>query len=54
VADDGRVISSLHSQVDGQHHGITAVVEHAGDLYLVSKGSARLLRVKLNSAGDVA
>ena len=54
VADDGRVLSSLHSQVDGQHHGITAVAEHAGALYLVSKGSARLLRVELNSAGDVA
>ena len=54
MADDGRVLSSLHSQVDGQHHGITAVAEHAGALYLVSKGSARLLRVELNSAGDVA
>ena len=54
VADDGRVLSSLHSQVDGQHHGITAVAQHAGALYLVSKGSARLLRVELNSAGDVA
>lgn len=54
VAEDGRVVSSLHSQVDGQHHGITAVAEHGGALYLVSKGSARLLRVQLNSAGDVA
>ena len=54
VADDGRVLSSLHSQVDGQHHGITAVAEHAGALYLVSKGSARLLRVELNSAGAAA
>lgn len=53
VAESGRVLSSLHSQVDGQHHGITAVAEHAGALYLVSKGSARLLRVELNSAGDV-
>ena len=54
VAEDGRVLSSLHSQVDGEHHGITAVAQHAGSLYLVSKGSARLLRVELNSAGDVA
>jgi hypothetical protein len=54
VADDGRVLSSLHSQVDGHHHGITVVAQHAGGLYLVSKGSARLLRVELNSAGDVA
>ena len=54
VADDGRVLSSLHSQVDGKHHGITAVAEHAGALYLVAKGCARLLRVELNSAGDVA
>ena len=54
VAEDGSVLSSLHSQVDGKHHGITAVAQHAGALYLVSKGSARLLRVELNSAGDVA
>jgi hypothetical protein len=45
VADDGRILQSLHSQVDGQHHGITAVVEHAGGLLVASKGSGRLLHI---------
>jgi len=43
----GQVVSSLHSQVDGHHHGITAVAEFGGALYAVSKGSGRLLRVSL-------
>lgn len=46
VADDGRILRSLHSQVDGRHHGITAVVEHGDALYAASKGSGRLLRVE--------
>jgi hypothetical protein len=45
VSADGRILRSLHSQVDGKHHGITAVVEHGGALYLASKGSGRLLKV---------
>ena len=44
VAADGRIERSLHSLVDGRHHGITAVAEHAGALYAVSKGSGRLLK----------
>jgi hypothetical protein len=49
VADDGRILRSLHSQVDGRHHGITAVVEHDGALYVASKGSGRLLQVPLDA-----
>lgn len=45
IGADGQVLSSLHSQVDGHHHGITAVAELGGDLYAASKGSGRLLRV---------
>ena len=41
----GQVIGSLHSQVDGRHHGITGVVEHADRLHVASKGSGRLLAV---------
>ena len=48
VASDGRVLRSLHSQVDGRHHGITAIREHRGALYAVSKGRGRLLRVALD------
>ncbi len=50
VARDGRIVESLHSQVDGKHHGITALAEHGGALYAVSKGSSRLLRVALERA----
>lgn len=44
----GRVTRSLHSQVDGRHHGITAVAEHDGALYIASRGSGRLLRLPLD------
>jgi hypothetical protein len=47
VAADGRIERSLHSLVDGRHHGITAVAEHGGALYAASKGSGRLLKVAL-------
>lgn len=47
VDPQGQVVSSLHSQVDGRHHGITAVAEFGGALYAASKGSGRLLRVPL-------
>ncbi|MCP5265692.1 MAG: strictosidine synthase [Burkholderiaceae bacterium] len=50
VAEDGRVLRSLHSQVDGKHHGITAMVEHDGALWCASRGSGRLLRVPLATA----
>jgi hypothetical protein len=52
VSDDGRVQRSLHSQVDGRHHGITAVLEHGGALFAACKGRGRLLRVELG--GDTA
>jgi Strictosidine synthase len=49
VAADGRILESMHSQVDGKHHGITAIVEHGGALFAASKGSGKLLRVELGS-----
>lgn len=48
VSAQGRIQSSMHSQVDGQHHGITAIAECQGHLYVVSKGGERLLRVALS------
>jgi len=47
VSADGHIERSLHSLVDGRHHGITAVAEHGGALYALSKGSGRLLKVEL-------
>lgn len=49
IGSDGRVLRSLHSQVDGRHHGITGVVEHRGRLFLASKGSGRCLSVAIDS-----
>jgi len=47
VAADGRIERSLHSLVDGHHHGITAAAERGGALYAASRGSGRLLKVAL-------
>jgi hypothetical protein len=50
VGADGRIAGSLHSQVDGRHHGITGIAEHRGRLYAASKGSGRLLAVSTKLA----
>lgn len=52
VAADGRLLSSLHSQVDGQHHGITAVAQVGHALYVASRGAGRLLRLDTQPAGS--
>jgi len=51
VDAQGHTTASFHSQVDGQHHGITATVELGGALYVASKGSGRLLRIALTTTG---
>jgi hypothetical protein len=52
LSPDGRILASMHSQVDGTHHGCTAAAEHQGQLYVVSKGSQRLLRVDLERRNE--
>jgi hypothetical protein len=47
----GLPVASFHSRADGRHHGIVAACEVDGGLYLLSKGSGRLLRVALAPAG---
>lgn len=47
----GRITQSLHSQVDGEHHGITAVAECGDALFVASRGSGRLLRIAMPQAG---
>ena len=49
IGADGQVRRSLHSQVDGRHHGITGIAEHAGRLYVASRGSGSLLVVDLDA-----
>jgi len=43
----GLVRYSLHSRFDGKNHGISAAAECGGYLYVVSKGSKRLLRIDI-------
>jgi hypothetical protein len=43
---DGEVVESLHSRVGGKHHGVTAALETAQGLVIVSRGAERLLLVK--------
>ncbi|MBK6853084.1 MAG: hypothetical protein IPG93_16120 [Burkholderiales bacterium] len=44
----GRPLASLHSRVDGQHHGVVAAAECAGALYVLSRGAGRVLRLDLS------
>ncbi len=40
---DGEVIETLHSRVGGRYHGITAAIETAQGVVIISKGSGRVL-----------
>jgi hypothetical protein len=55
LSPDGTPLYSLHSRVDGVHHGIVAAAEVAGFLYLLAKGPGRLIRIALSDIGkDIA
>jgi hypothetical protein len=47
LAPDGLPRYSLHSRVDGKHHGVVAAVECRGHLYVLAKRCRRLLRLSL-------
>jgi hypothetical protein len=40
---NGEPVESLHSRVGGRYHGVTAAIEAAQGLVVVSKGSGRVL-----------
>jgi hypothetical protein len=40
---DGEVVETLHSRVGGRYHGITAAIETAQGVVIISKGSGRVL-----------
>ena len=40
---DGDVVETLHSRVGGRNHGITAAIETAQGVVIISKGSGRVL-----------
>lgn len=54
VAANGRVLASLHSQVDGRHHGITALAPLGAALYVAARGAGRLLRVDLDGGTNAS
>ena len=47
LGPDGLPRYSLHSRVDGKHHGVVAAIECRGDLFVLAKGARRLLRLSL-------
>ena len=40
---DGEVVETFHSRVGGRHHGVTAAIETAQGVVLISKGGGRVL-----------
>lgn len=44
-------VASWHSRADGQFHGVTSVVEHAGTLIVASRGGDAILAVDPADAG---
>jgi hypothetical protein len=41
-------VLSLHSRTGGRHHGVVAVVQRGDDLFVLSKGAGRILRLSLS------
>lgn len=50
LAEDFSPMFSFHSRVDGENHGVVAVAELNGALYVLAKGPRRLLRLPLSEA----
>lgn len=44
----GHIRDSLHSRFDGRNHGVVAAVECRGHLYVLARGSRRILRLPLD------
>lgn len=47
LTDTGLIRYSLHSRFDGRNHGVSAVVECGGYLYMLALGNRRVLRVPI-------
>lgn len=41
-------VYSLHSRVGGRNHGIVSVAQHGDDLFVLSKGAGRILRLSVS------
>jgi hypothetical protein len=46
---------SLHSRVGGRHHGVVKVLQRGDDLFVLSKGAGRILRLSISKiyAGNI-
>jgi sugar lactone lactonase YvrE len=47
---DGELVETLHSRVGGRYHGITAAIETAQGVVIISKGSGRVLLHRAETA----
>jgi hypothetical protein len=54
LSESGHPLTSLHSRVDGRHHGITAVAETADALFILSLGVNAVLRLPLHKIAEGA
>jgi hypothetical protein len=50
LSPEGLPRYSFHSRVDGKNHGVVAAVECGGNLFVLAKGSRRLLRLDIADA----
>lgn len=47
LSAEGAPVYSLHSRTGGHNHGVVAVAELDGDLYVLAKGARRILRLSI-------
>lgn len=47
LSPEGLPRYSLHSRVDGSHHGVVAAVECRGELFVLAKGCRKILRLSV-------
>jgi hypothetical protein len=46
---DAKPLFSLHSRAGGNHHGVVAAAERGDDLFVLSKGAGRILRLSVGA-----
>lgn len=52
IGDDFIPRYSMHSRVGGRHHGIVAVAQRGDELFALSKGAGRILRLSVEQASQ--
>jgi len=54
IGDDLNAKFAMHSRVGGRNHGIVAVAERGDELFVLSKGAGRILRLSLREISERA